>query len=265
MRWLTFDLDGTLADWPFRRLLRPHMEALLAEPTIRQALRREYLRRLAQGDPTKVYDWGDIHRAVREQLGLPPVFPNIAQVLAEAALEPEVLYPEVPASLAALRQQGYQIAVATNGLARYQQVLIDRLNIAYDRLLAPDISQALKPDPAFWNPLHRESVEKIVHVGDLLSQDIWGANAAGLGAVWIWRTMPQDWRETPVLERTRRPDLASVIAARVESELEEHGLVVPVRPPTPPQPDHIVADLEELQIVLNTTSTTPSPSQLCSG
>ncbi|GIW30030.1 MAG: hypothetical protein KatS3mg071_0204 [Meiothermus sp.] len=262
MRWLTFDFDGTLADWPFRRLLRPHMEALLAEPTIRQALRREYLRRLAQGDPTKVYDWGDIHRAVREQLGLPPVFPNIAQVLAEAALEPEVLYPEVPASLAALRQQGYQIAVATNGLARYQQVLIDRLNIAYDRLLAPDISQALKPDPAFWRPLFEEPVEQIVHVGDLLSQDIWGANAAGLKAVWIWRDMPQDWRETPVLERTRRPDLSSIITARLQKELEEHGRVGSAHPQTPPQPDHIVADLEELQAVLNATSERPATPSL---
>ncbi|AWR85417.1 HAD family hydrolase [Meiothermus taiwanensis] len=262
MRWLTFDLDGTLADWPFRRLLRPHMEALLAEPTIRQALRAEYLRRLAQGDPTKVYDWGDIHRAVREQLGLPPVFPNIAQVLAEAELEPGVLYPDVPASLAAFRRQGYQIAVATNGLAKYQQVLIDRLNIAYDRLLAPDISQALKPDPAFWRPLFGGPVEQIVHVGDLLSQDIWGANAAGLRAVWIWRTMPQDWRETPVLERTRRPDLSKVITARLQGELEEHGRVGSAHPPTPPRPDHIVADLEELQAVLSSTSEGPATPSL---
>lgn len=250
MRWLTFDLDGTLADWPFRRLMRPHMQSLLAQPSIRRALREEYLRRLAQGDPTKVYDWGDIHQAVREQLGLPPVFPNIARVLAEAELEPEVLYPDVPTSLAALRQQGYRIAIATNGLAKYQQVLVDKLNIAYDLLLAPDISQALKPDPAFWNPLRSGPVQGIVHVGDLLSQDIWGANAAGLTAVWIWREMPQEWQKTPVLERTRRPDLGTVIATKLQSELEEHGLVGLAHPQTPPRPDHIVANLEELWTLL---------------
>ncbi|WP_337871242.1 HAD family hydrolase [Meiothermus sp.] len=250
MRWLTFDLDGTLADWPFRRLLRPHMEALLAEPTIRQALRAEYLRRLAQGDPTKVYDWGDIHRAVREQLGLGSVFPNISKLLSEAVPENELVYHDVPAGLSALRAQGYRIAVATNGLARYQQILVDKLGITYDLMLAPDISKALKPDPLFWNPVRSQASETVVHVGDLLSQDIWGANSAGFTAVWIWRSMPDDWRAIPVTERTRHSGMASLIEARVQSELEEHGFVGKVRPQTPPRPDYIVADLNELQQVL---------------
>jgi FMN phosphatase YigB (HAD superfamily) len=250
MRWLTFDLDGTLADWPFRHLLRPHMEALLAQPTIRQALREEYLCRLAQGDPTKVYDWGDIHQAVREKLGLGSVFPNIPRLLSEAVFENEMVYRDVPAGLAAFRAQGYQIAVATNGLAQYQQMLVDKLGITYDRILAPDISQALKPDPAFWNPVRGEATETLVHVGDLLSQDIWGANSAGFTAVWLWRTMPDDWRATPVAERTQHRSLASVLEARVQSELEEHGFVGKVRPKTPPHPDYIVADLNELLQVL---------------
>jgi FMN phosphatase YigB (HAD superfamily) len=250
MRWLTFDLDGTLAHWPFRHLVRPYMEPLLAQPAIRAALREEYLHRLAQGDPTQVYDWGDIHRAVREKLGLPPIFPNLLEVLAEARFEDGMIYPDVHPGLAAFRNQGYRIAIATNGLAKYQQILVDKLQIPHDRMLAPDISQALKPDPAFWNPLHGGQTQRMVHVGDLLSQDIWGANAAGLVAVWIWRTMPQDWRETPVHERTRRPDLDAVIETRVQSELEEHGFVGRMRPSTPPQPDYIVADLKELAVVL---------------
>ncbi|MDT7921054.1 MAG: HAD family hydrolase [Meiothermus sp.] len=253
MRWLTFDLDGTLADWPFRRLMRPYMQALLVQPAVRQALREEHLRRLAQGDHTRVYDWGDIYQVVREKLGLAQAFPSITQVLAEAVLEPEVLYPDVPAGLAALRQQGYRIAIATNGLARYQRVLVDKLNIAYEQMLAPDISHAIKPDPAFWNPLRSQVPEAIVHVGDLLSQDIWGANAAGLTAVWIWREMPPDWRTTPVAERTQRPDLRLVIADRLQRELEEYGQA-PFRPQTLPQPDHIVADLEELAAILEPTS-----------
>lgn len=250
MRWLTFDLDGTLAHWPFRHLMRPHMEPLLAQPPIKAALREEYLNRLAQGDPTRVYDWGDIHRAVREKLGLPPIFPNISEVLTEARFEHGMLYPDVPAGLATFRSQGYRIAVATNGLAKYQQILVDKLAIPYDRMLAPDISQALKPDPAFWNPVRDEQVDTIVHTGDLLSQDIWGANEAGLVAVWIWRTMPQNWRDTPVQARTRRKDLAEVIETRVQGELEEHGFVGRVRPEAPPRPDYIVADLYELRAVL---------------
>lgn len=250
MRWLTFDLDGTLADWPFRHLIRPHMQALLAQPTIRQALREEYQRRLTLDDPTQVYDWGDIHQSVQKKLGLEQVFPNISKLLFEAVFENGMVYSDVQAGLAAFRAQGYQIAVATNGLAKYQQILVDKLGITYDLMLAPDISQALKPDPAFWNPVRSEATETVVHVGDLLSQDIWGANSAGFTAVWIWRTMPEEWRATPVTERTRHSGLASVIEAMVQSELEEHGFVGKTRPQSPPRPDYIVADLNELQQVL---------------
>lgn len=250
MRWLTFDLDGTLANWPFRHLMRLHMQPLLAQHTIRQALRAEYQRRLTLGDPRLVFDWGDIYQAVREQLGLKHAFPNIAKVLSEAVFEDGMVYSDVPAGLAALRAQGYRIAVATNGLAKYQQILVDKLEIAYDLMLAPDISLALKPDPAFWNPVRKVAVEPIVHVGDLLSQDIWGANSAGFMAVWIWRNMPEDWRRTPVAQRTRRSDLGSVIEAMVQSELEEFGFVGTIRPQAPPQPDYIVADLKELHQAL---------------
>ncbi len=249
MRWLTFDLDGTLANWPFHHLMRPHMEPLLRQSNIRQALREEYLERLAAGDPTRVYDWGDIHQAVREKLGLAQVFPNISRLLSEAVFENGMVYSDVQAGLTALRNQGYLIAVATNGLAKYQQILVDKLKIPYDLMLAPDISLALKPDPAFWNPV-REASERIVHVGDLLSQDIWGANSAGLTAVWIWRTMPEEWRATPVVERTQHSDLTAVIESRLQSELEEHGFVGKTRPQSPPRPDYIVADLRELLEVL---------------
>jgi len=250
MRWLTFDLDGTLADWPFRHLMQPYVQPLLAQPTIRQALREEYQRRLSLGDPTGVYDWGGIYQAVREKLGLQQVFPNISKVLSEAEFESGMVYRDVPTGLAAFRAQGYGIAVATNGLARYQQVLVDKLGITYDLMLAPDISQALKPDPAFWNPVRSRASDTIVHVGDLLSQDVWGANSAGFTAVWIWRTMPEEWRATPVTERTRHSGLASVIATMVQNELEEHGFVGKTRPQSPPWPDYIVADLNELQQVL---------------
>lgn len=250
MHWLTFDFDGTLADWPFRRLMRPHMQPLLAQQAIRQALRAEYQRRLTLSDPRLVFDWGDIYQAVREQLGLEDAFPDIAKVLAEAAFEDGVVYRDVPAGLASFRAQGYRIAVATNGLAKYQQILVDKLEIAYDLMLAPDISLALKPDPAFWNPVQKIAIGPIVHVGDLLSQDVWGANSAGFVAVWMWRNMPEDWRSTPPAHRTRRSDLGSVIEAVVHSELEEFGFLGAVRPKTPPQPDYIVADLQELHQAL---------------
>ncbi len=145
----------------------------------------------------------------------------------------------------AVRALGHRIAVATNGLARYQRVLLDRLGLPYDRLLAPDLTQTIKPHPSFWSSLDGAAVP-LVHVGDLLSQDVWGAQQAGILAVWLWRQMPPDWRRTPVFERPQRPDLEEVVAARLQSELEEHALAPHLRPPRPPRPDYVVADLWEL-------------------
>ncbi|MDW8091875.1 MAG: HAD family hydrolase [Meiothermus sp.] len=244
MGWLSFDLDGTLADWPFRRVVRPWLEPFLAQPEVRRALREEYLRRLAQGSPA-AFDWGDIQRTVAQRLDLKQPFPDLERLLGEVELHPSLLYPEVLSAVRALRALGYRIAVATNGLARYQRVLLDRLGLPYDRLLAPDLTQTIKPNPSFWSSLDGAAA-LLVHVGDLLSQDVWGAQQAGILAVWVWREMPPDWRRTPPAERARRPDVEEVVAAQLRIELEEHGLAPHLRPQGLPRPDYVVADLGEL-------------------
>lgn len=246
MRWLTFDLDGTLADWPFRFIVQPHMKPLVENnPALRQALREEYLERTQNGDPTKVYDWGDIHRSVKQKLGLTITFPDIPRLLEAAQFEAGMVYGDVLEGLAAFKARGWQIAVATNGLAKYQQPLVNTLGIPYDFMLAPDISGATKPEPEFWGPLPQPHTQ-VVHVGDLLTHDVWGANAAGLEAVWIWREMPPAWRETPVEERLARGDTQQVIQTLTSSELEEHGFVGREMPSQLPKPDYVVADLWEL-------------------
>ncbi|MDX2006988.1 MAG: HAD family hydrolase [Meiothermus sp.] len=246
MRWLTFDLDGTLADWPFRYIVQPHMRPLVENnPGLREALREEYQSRLGTGEPARIYDWGDIHHSVKQKLGLSLSFPDIPKLLEAATFEPGMVYGDVLEGLRAFKAQGWSVAVATNGLAKYQQPLVDRLEIPYDFMLAPDVSGATKPEVEFWDPLPRPRT-RVVHVGDLLTHDIWGANAAGLGAVWIWREMPPAWRETPVEQRLARGDAREVIAALVERELEEHGFVGREMPGELPRPDHVVADLREL-------------------
>lgn len=249
MRWLTLDFDGTLADWPYRYIVRPAMLPFLEQPAIRQALREEYKRRIEHDNPSLAFDWGDIHQTVRKQLSLEQSFPDVPRLLAEASLPPEMLYADVPEAIELFRSRGWGIAVATNGYARYQEVLVQKLGIPYDLMLAPDRINQTKPHPEFWSSV-RNGEGSVVHVGDLLSQDIWGANNAGLTAVWIWREMPPVWRATPVLERTRRPDQEQVMATILKGELEEHGFVGKSHPPYLPRPDYIVADLLELTEVL---------------
>lgn len=249
MRWLTLDFDGTLADWPYRYIVRPVMLPFLEQPAIRQALREEYKRRIEHDNPSLAFDWGDIHQTVRKQLNLEQSFPDVPSLLASASLPPEMLYADVPGALELFRSRGWGIAVATNGYARYQEVLVQKLGIPYDLMLAPDRINQTKPHPEFWQSV-QGAEGSVVHVGDLLSQDIWGANNAGITAVWIWREMPPVWRATPLGERTQRADLEQVIAGILKSELEEHGFVGKSQPSHLPRPDLIIADLLELAEVL---------------
>jgi FMN phosphatase YigB (HAD superfamily) len=218
-------------------------------PILRQALREEYLERTQNLDPLKIYDWGDIHQSVKQKLGLDIQFPDIFKLLSEARFETGMVYGDVSSGLNRFAAEGWNIAIATNGLAKYQQPLTDKLGIRYDFVLAPDISKATKPDAAFWGPLPKP-YSRVIHIGDLLTHDIWGANSAGLEAAWIWRDMPPEWRETPPQERLGRPDYAEVIGAISERELEEHGFVGTQQPSQLPKPDYIVADLWELAAVI---------------
>lgn len=250
MRWLTLDLDGTLADWPFRQVIQPHMRILVEEyPQLRQALSDEYRRRLTSDQPERIFDWGDIHQTVRENLGLEVDFPDIPKLLRQASFTNGMVYSDVLPSLEVFKSQEWQIAVATNGLSKYQQPLVDKLEIPYDLMLAPDITGATKPDAAFWQALP-QPITKVVHVGDLLTHDIWGANAASLTAVWLWREMPSSWRDTPIQERLKRGDYAQVIQAVTQHELQEHGFVGSDMPLQQPKPDFILADFRELLEVI---------------
>lgn len=250
MRWLTFDLDGTLADWPFRYVLQPHMRPLVENhPVLREALQEEYQSRLGIGDPARIYDWSDIHQSVKQKLGLNIPFPDIPKLLEQATFQPGMVYGDVLGGLAEFKARGWQIAVATNGLAKYQQPLVDKLEIPYDFMLAPDISRATKPEALFWEPLPQPRAQ-VVHVGDLLTHDVWGANTAGYQAVWIWREMPPAWRETPIQQRLARGDTQEVIQTLTERELQEHGFVGREMPSQLPKPDYVVADLQELLQVL---------------
>lgn len=242
MPWITLDLDGTLADWPFRHcvgpLLRPYFQR---HPDAWALRRREFVGRMASAEPVRAFDWDDIHAVVCRELGLEP-FPSVRELVEAARYDPALLFPDVAPAVGLWRERGWKVAVATNGYALYQGVILERLGFAYDRMLAPDRCGYAKPQPEFWRELDGEEV---VHAGDILSQDVWGANAAGIKAAWVWRAMPEEWAVIPAAERAQRPELGAVLERELKLELESHGR--PANAPTHlPRPDWVVADLLEL-------------------
>jgi putative hydrolase of the HAD superfamily len=195
---ITFDLDDTLWD------VAPVMRG--AEATLRDWLGRNAPRlgdfttealwaireRLLQADPGLKHRLSALRRQILfsalKQAGYPPAE---AKELAEAgftvfleARHAVELFPEVHPTLELLANR-YTLGVLTNGNAD-----VSRLGLAdYFRfsLCAEELGIG-KPDPhPFREALKRGGVEaaNAVHVGDHPSDDIGGAQRAGMRAIWF--------------------------------------------------------------------------------
>lgn len=248
MPWITLDLDGTLADWPFREAVIPVMRKYLPQPEAWALRQREYLRRMASENPVSAFDWDSINQVVCSELSLAPL-PTVSEMIEEAHLKPELLYADTPLAIEHLRSNGWKIAVATNGFAKYQGAILKRLGFEWDLFLAPDTTGFAKPQAGFWRSVING--EPVVHVGDIVSQDIWGANAAGIGGAWVWRTMPEALQNLEVAERLYHPELERWLEHEHQTEIGHYGQLQNQVFSSLPKPDWVVRDLLELATLLS--------------
>jgi FMN phosphatase YigB (HAD superfamily) len=247
MTWISFDLDGTILDWPMgHAVIGPLRDALKPEP--REAIRAEYRSRYASDDPVRAFDWDEIHDVVTTRFKLES-FPRILDAAERAHWNPNWRYADTNPALEQLRAMGHSIAIGTNGLAKYQRVPLEKLGVGYDALLGPDVTGFAKPHAGFLQALPQitsdpDAMNGLVHVGDLLAQDVLAANRAGAKAVWIWRDLPAVWSAATPFERAGDPEMHAVIERHLEIELERDGRMG--TPYETPRPDLIVKDLHEL-------------------
>ena len=260
MPWISFDFDGTLADWPFGRVVFPKLRAEFG-PEVQAAIRAEFLRRFASSEPVTAFDWDDTHATVQRELGLERGFPDIVAFSQALEFPASLLYEDVPEALSRLRTSGWRVALGTNGFAKYQAIPCERLGLAFDATLAPDTVGFAKPQPEFLTCLPDHSgdqgaLEGLVHVGDILTQDVLCANRAGVTAAWVWRDMPETLRAIPPAHRPDHPSILRAIESLVPDELELNGRIA--APYATPRPDHVVADLLELVDLLELEPAAPS-------
>lgn len=195
-QWVTFDLDGTLSDSPFERIVMPWIVERLEAAGIQEARERlfhEQQKRFAAGQRVAGFHWDDIAATVLAEVGQ-PLDAAIVDALSAAPLAEQAraytLYDDVPQALHALREQGFALAVVTNGHARYQQALFELMGVAdeFALMIGPDIVGCAKPDPAIFSwPVLAQQVW--MHVGDLLTQDVRAAREAGIKAVLVAREL----------------------------------------------------------------------------
>jgi putative hydrolase of the HAD superfamily len=116
------------------------------------------------------------------------------------------LFPDVLELFATTARLGILVALVTNGPSDVQRDKLRVLGIepALDAVLVSGEFGVAKPDPAlFAAALDRIGVDRTLawHVGDGLTNDVGGARAAGIVAVWLNRLA----RPAPPVDR--RPDL----------------------------------------------------------
>jgi FMN hydrolase / 5-amino-6-(5-phospho-D-ribitylamino)uracil phosphatase len=249
MPWISFDLDGTICDFPMYHAVFKTMRAHWPEEA-RAALGTLYQERLASADPIQAFDWDEMNLIVAVQHSLEPL-PDILEFAAKQYFASTLVYADTQPALAQLRSQGWQLACGTNGYAKYQAYALERLGILVDAFIAPDTVGFAKPQAEFLRSLPSvtnddKALEGLVHVGDILTQDVLAANRTGVTSAWVWRDMPEEIRLKATASRALDPEVIAKISELAELEFAVHGQMDGSYTDFPPKPDFVVADLLEL-------------------
>ena len=254
MPWISFDLDGTICNFPMHHAVFKSMRSHWPEEA-RTALGNLYQKRLASNDPIQAFNWDEMNAVIAAEHRLEPL-PDILEFAATQHFDPALVYADTQPALAQLRAQGWQIACGTNGYAKYQAYALERLEVQVDAFLAPDTVGFAKPQAEFLRSLpvvtnDPAALEGLVHVGDILTQDVLAANRADVSSAWVWRDMPEHIRLKPAASRALNIEVKANIAALAELEFAQHGRMHGSYPDFPPKPDFVVANLIELLDLLD--------------
>jgi len=185
-----FDLDGTLfdRDASFLELAQAQHREFLAE--LAGIPEEAFVRRLVELDEHGYADRFAVYNGIATEFGLPPSLAARLTTHFHATYASfSKCFPEVPATLANLRERGIRLGIITNGSTNMQQRKVHELGIAalIDELLISEKEGLRKPDPRiFERALGRLGVKaaEAWYVGDHPTVDIQGAFDAGLTPVW---------------------------------------------------------------------------------
>jgi putative hydrolase of the HAD superfamily len=117
---------------------------------------------------------------------------SLSKAYASAVYElPPYLNPDAPGLLAWLSNQGIRIGLISNvgrtpGFALRELLEIEGIAEYFDVMVFSDEVRIRKPDPEIFHRAVRELGAEsggVVHVGDSLRSDIWGAKKAGMKAI----------------------------------------------------------------------------------
>jgi HAD superfamily hydrolase (TIGR01509 family) len=187
------DLDGTICEYrrSSRELLATAFEELDVDPFFTAAEYHDQLFSQVVTDETKAERREQAFRTLAETDDRDPALGRrLASVYASMRDHGDV--EPLPGALEALDslREHYDLALVTNGGPEIQDPKLETLDIAdaFDVVVYGGYDTTPKPEPG---PFHEAlyaldaSPSRVVHVGNSVRSDVWGADAAGIESVLI--------------------------------------------------------------------------------
>ena len=154
---------------------------------------------------------GGAHREAFEAVGSPHWERHRDQLeVAYGGFREDDLYPDVRPTLAALRAEGYRLAIFGNQPA-HRTAELRALNLPVDAVAMSEEMGVAKPEPAYFarllELLGHPDPASVAHVGDRVDNDVVPAMTAGFRSIWIRRgpwgfiqRLPDGVRPTAVID-----------------------------------------------------------------
>lgn len=145
------------------------------------------------------YSREEWHEVVRHSfLGMSEVSPQLFEAIYEHFAESDawLIYDDVIPTLQELESMGVKLAVVSNWDERLGP-LLEKIGLAtyFDEIVVSAAYGTHKPDPAIFQcaaELLQVPMNRVLHVGDSLREDVHGALGAGASAVRILRSGVED-------------------------------------------------------------------------
>ncbi|MDO6763812.1 HAD family hydrolase [Agarivorans sp. 1_MG-2023] len=197
---LLFDLDDTLVDDAIATETAAKALCTHYQPELEAEAMSHWRRALKQHYPAFLQ--GQLSAAemrqarAREALQKPELSDKQAEDAFEYFMQQYIaatqLYPDTLVCLDKLRQQGWRLALVSNGPEDMQQRKVKAAGLThyFEFVLTAEAAGSAKPDPAIFDKalaMAKLSAKDCCYVGDNFKNDAQGAEAAGLTSVWLQR------------------------------------------------------------------------------
>lgn len=229
-KWITFDLDETIMQNPFKKHVFPEIIASIEnsyrqEIDVMDLIYDEHLLRMSNNRVLESYDWDDIVNELITKLKLHLQI-DVEKIVVNHSTSPKIylLEEDMLESLEKMRQVGYSLAAATNGYYKYQIPVIEELKLSqvFEKVITSDIAGCAKPDTQMLSEIMKES-RVIAHVGDRIDHDVLMANNLDITSVLINKHLPSHVLEFPLNERRNDDSFVEFCQEKWQKENKYRG------------------------------------------